>query len=161
VLNDKWGGMAEFLKGAAWGLAALLVLAQFLRPARSNPPVIPGHTLQDVVAVPPTVQTILTRACDDCHSDLTRWPWYSQVAPISWFLADHVHEGRRHLNVSEWVPGIGNPATYTGERFRSACREVRSRDMPLWSYLLIHRNAYLSPDDIQTICSWAATLSDH
>ena len=135
-------------------------MAQFIRPRRTDPPIVPGHTLEDVVSVPPSVESVLTRSCDDCHSDRTRWPWYSEVAPVSWFVANHVLEGRRHLNFSEWVrPGVNNVTQYTGEKFHSACHEVRDGDMPLWSYLLIHRNAKLSPQDVQTICSWADALS--
>lgn len=96
--------MGGFVRGALWGFAALLVVAQFIRPARTNPVSAPGHALEDVVAVPPAVEAVLTRSCGDCHSDRTRWPWYSQVAPVSWFVINHVQEGRRHMNLSEWVP---------------------------------------------------------
>ena len=152
--------MGGFIRGALWGLAALLAVAQFIRPGRTNPTVVPGHTLEDVVSVPPAVEAVLTRSCADCHSDHTRWPWYSQVAPISWFLVNHVSEGRRHLNTSEWVrPGVGDPVQYTREKFPTACREVQKGDMPLFSYLLIHRDARLSPADIQAICGWADEVS--
>src|SRR5271154_3229821 len=124
--------MGGFVRGALWGLAALLVVAQFIPAARTNPVGTPGHTLQDVVSVPPAVEAVLTRSCADCHSDQTRWPWYSRVAPVSWFVVNHVQEGRRHLNMSEWVrPGVNDPVQYTREKFHSACRQVQTRDMPL------------------------------
>lgn len=152
--------MGGFVRGALWGFAALLVVAQFIRPARTNPVSAPGHALEDVVAVPPAVEAVLTRSCGDCHSDRTRWPWYSQVAPVSWFVINHVQEGRRHMNLSEWVPpGVNDPVQYTREKFHSACRQVQTRDMPLASYLLIHRDARLSPADVSAICSWADNVA--
>ena len=152
--------MGVFVRSALWGLAALVIVAQFIPAARTNPPSTPGHALQDVVSVPPAVEAMLTRSCADCHSDDTRWPWYSRVAPVSWFVINHVQEGRRHLNISEWVrPGVNDPVQYTREKFHSACRQVQTRDMPLSSYLLIHRDARLSPADVEAICTWADNVS--
>jgi hypothetical protein len=151
--------MGGFVRGAVWGLAALLVVAQFIRPARTNPVSVPGHALEDVVSVPPAVEAILTRSCADCHSDRTQWPWYSKVAPVSWFVINHVLEGRRHMNTSEWVrPGVNDPTQYAREKFHSACKQVQTGEMPLSSYLLIHRDARLSPADVEAICSWADSV---
>jgi hypothetical protein len=151
--------MGGFLRGALWGVAALLVVAQFVRPARTNPVSTPGRALDDLVSVPPAVESVLTRSCADCHSDRTRWPWYSEVAPVSWFVVNHVQEGRRHMNMSEWArPGVSDPVQYTREKFHSVCRQVQTRDMPLSSYLLIHRDASLSPADVEALCSWADSV---
>lgn len=152
--------MGGFTRGALLGLLTLLVVAQFIRPARTNPVGVPGRALENVVSVPPQVESVLMRSCADCHSNNTRWPWYSQVAPVSWFLVNHVEEGRRHLNISEWMrPGVNDPAQYAREKFHSACREVQLGRMPLTSYLLIHRDAHLSPTDVAAICSWADDIS--
>ena len=94
--------MPGFLRGALLGFCGLVAGIQLIRPARTNPPVDQSHTLEAVVFVPPKIESILQRACDDCHSDLTRWPWYSNVAPVSWFVIDHVDSGRLHVNFSEW-----------------------------------------------------------
>ena len=108
--------------------------------------------------VPPEVENILRRACDDCHSDKTRWPWYSNVAPISWFVIDHVDSGRRHVNFSEWLRrDTKNPGEYTRERFQAICRQVQTHTMPLTSYLLMHPGAKLSQDDVEAICEWTKT----
>jgi hypothetical protein len=110
------------------------------------------------VPVPPQVESILQRACDDCHSNLTRWPWYSNVAPISWFVIDHVDSGRRHVNFSDWLrANTKSPAEYTRERFEAICKQVETRNMPLFSYLLVHGAAQLSQGDIETICQWTRT----
>jgi hypothetical protein len=139
-----------------FGFFGLVVGSQFIRPARTNPVVNPSHTLEAAVPVPTQIEGILQRACYDCHSDLTRWPWYSNVAPVSWFVIDHVDSGRRHLNFSAWLPRdtAKSPAEYTRERFEAICKQVQSHEMPLTSYLLVHRAARLSQDDIETICQW-------
>ena len=100
----------------------------------------------------PNVQTILSRSCNDCHSSKTTWPWYSQMAPISWLLADHVKDGRGELNFSEW-------ATYSAKRKRrkltEICEQVNKKEMPVSSYLWMHHDAALSPTDRNAICDWA------
>ena len=150
--------MQGFWRGALLGFFGLVIGIQLIRPARTNPSVNQSHTLEAVVFVPPQVDSILQRACNDCHSDLTRWPWYSNVAPISWFVIDHVDEGRRHVNFSDWLrPNAKSPAEFTRERFQAMCKQVQTYDMPLTSYLLLHRAATLSQADIDTICQWTRT----
>ena len=150
--------MPGFLRGAVLGFLALVIGIQLIRPARTNPVVVPSGTLEAVVPVPPQVESILQRACYDCHSDLTTWPWYSNVAPVSWFVIDHVDSGRRHVNFSEWLRrDTKDPAQYTRERFQAICKQVETRNMPLTSYLLVHRAARLSQDDIEMICQWTKT----
>ena len=83
-------------------LACLFVVAQFSRPARTNPAADQSLALQAHVQVSPQVASIIDRSCADCHSNKTRWPWYSNVAPVSWFVIDHVDHGRSHLNFSDW-----------------------------------------------------------
>ena len=142
------------MRWAIRGVAALFLVAlliQAIRPSRDNPPVVAANTLEAHLAVPPEVQAILGRACMDCHSNQTRWPWYSELAPVSWFLVHHVNEGRRELNFSNWAQ---YPATRASRKLQGACREVTRGDMPLGSYLLIHRDAKLSADDVETLCRW-------
>ena len=139
------------------GFFGLVIGIQVIRPARTNPPVDQSHTLEAVVFVPARVESTLQRACYDCHSDLTRWPWYSNVAPISWFVIDDVNSGRRHVNFSEWLRrDTKNPKEFTQQRFQSLCRQVQTHAMPLTSYLVLHPEARLSPADIETICQWTA-----
>jgi heme-binding protein len=150
--------LPEFFRGALLGLCGLVIGIQLIRPAHTDPPIDPSHTLEAVVFVPPRVEGILERACNDCHSDKTTWPWYSNVAPVSWFVIDHVDSGRRHVNFSEWLRrDTKNPGEYTRERFQAICKQVETGEMPLTSYLLMHPRAKLSEDDIETICQWTKT----
>ncbi len=93
------------LKIAKWFaivLVGLLLIAQFVRPARTNPPLDESQTIQARTQMTPDVAAIFDRSCRDCHSNKTVWPWYTNVVPISWFIANHVNEGRHNLNLSEW-----------------------------------------------------------
>src|ERR1700675_3524158 len=136
--------MHKYVRGAILGFCVLSVAIQLIRPARTNPPVVQANTLEAKVSVPPAVQRILVRACNDCHSNQTRWPWYSGVAPISWFVINHVNEGRQRLNFSEGLlPRDQVPARLSRRERPSACTEVQTGDMPLFSYRLIHRDSRL------------------
>ncbi|HLA09896.1 MAG TPA: heme-binding domain-containing protein [Pyrinomonadaceae bacterium] len=133
-------------------LLAAIVVVQFVGPARSNPMAPPAHDFTASIQITPEVREILTRSCGDCHSNKTRWPWYSSVAPVSWFVIDHVNHGRQHLNFSEW--GRYN-SEESEEILEHICKEVKSGNMPLSSYTLIHRKAKLSGDDVKVLCDWA------
>jgi hypothetical protein len=148
--------MGGFLRGVILGILGLTIAIQLIRPSRTNPPVDETRILAAALTVPPRQANILVRACADCHSDRTIWPWYSNVAPVSWFVINHVNEGRRHMNLSEWLrPGIDDPVQYTHQKLRAACTRVQTRSMPLPSYLLVHPSARLSTDDIKAFCDWA------
>lgn len=129
-------------------LVILVVVAQFIRPARTNPPVDPAKRL----TMPANVQAIFDRSCRDCHSNETRWPWYTNLSPLSWWLVNHVNEGRRELNASVF-------ATYTAKKqshkLEEVCDQVQHGDMPIGAYTLVHRQAKLSPADVQTLCTWS------
>ena len=135
------------------GLLALGLAIQLVRPARTNPPVEPAKTLEAHVDVPPQVEAILARACVDCHTNRTRWPWYSHVAPVSWLIASDVNGGRQHLNFSDWE----QRHRHDESPFDEMCRQVRDGDMPPWYYVPLHPQARLTPADITAICDWASS----
>ena len=149
--------VSKILKWTAIILVALFAVLQFIRPARTNPPVDESRTIQAQVHLTPQVAAILNRSCNDCHSNLTRWPWYSNVAPVSWFIINDVNDGRREMNLSDW-------AQYSQDEqeslMRRICREVKDGSMPLKSYLWMHGNANLSSEDVKTLCDWANAESD-
>lgn len=134
------------------GLLAAFVIAQFIQPSFSNPPINEPETIEAVTNVPPSVAAIIERSCVDCHTNRTRYPWYSRISPVSWYLHNHIVEGRRELNFSVW-------ATYStkkkAKKLEEICEQVREKEMPLPSYLLVHRDAALSNEDVETLCSWA------
>ena len=132
---------------------ALSLGIQLIRPARTNPPTDPARTLKARVRVPDDVAQILDRACRDCHSHDTTWPWYSNVAPVSWLLIDHVNHGRSHLNFSDWASYSTSEAD---KRITEICKQAREGEMPMTSYLWMHAEARLTPRDVELICAWTA-----
>ena len=150
--------MRRALKLTVLLLALAFASIQFVRPARTNPASDPARSLGAVEPIPAPVAAILDRSCRDCHSNETRWPWYSHVAPISWFVIDHVDHGRTHFNYSDWA---GYDRTRQGSLREGSCELARSRAMPMPSYLRMHRTARLTPADIDTLCTWALPAPAH
>lgn len=148
--------VVKILKWVAITLAIIFAGLQFIRPARTNPPVDESRTLSAHTRMTPEVARILDRSCNDCHSNQTRWPWYSNIAPVSWFVVDHVNVGRKEMNLSDW-------AQYSADDrqgfLKKICREVTSGQMPLSSYLRLHHEAKLSGEDARRLCDWASAES--
>ncbi len=128
------------------GLAGALALAQLIPVARENPPV------EAELPAPPELRALLRRACYDCHSNETRWPWYSQLAPVSWLVAHDVKDAREHMNFSTWNAYDEEERL---EKLEEAVEEVEEGNMPLPPYLLLHRDAALSEADVALLRSFA------
>jgi hypothetical protein len=135
-------------------LPVVAIVIQFLpAPAKSNPPVDPARTFKAVMKPPAEVDAIVQRACMDCHSNETKWPWYADVAPVSWPVRHHVEDGRRHLNFSEWLkPGEANFSDWN--TLEDICATVRDKTMPLPRYDWMHPEAKLTDADRQAVCGW-------
>jgi len=135
------------IKKIGIGVIALLVLIQFKPVERTNPEITQDAPLR------PAVKKILKRACYDCHSNETKWPWYSYVAPVSWLVTHDVNHARGHLNFSEWDQ-------YKPKRqqrlIEEIVEEVEEGEMPLWFYLPLHANAKITEKDIVVLEKWAA-----
>ena len=131
-------------------IAVIFGLIQFVRIDRSNPPIAPEKALESVVNVPADIQQVLARSCNDCHSHKTVYPWYTQIAPVSWWLRHHIDHGREHLNFSEFAT---LPPNSRERKLEEICEEVRSDRMTLPSYLIMH-DATLSESDKNAICAW-------
>jgi hypothetical protein len=141
-------------------LATLILVGggiQLIRPDRENPPVDASKDLLTLSAAPEEIQAILRRSCYDCHSNQTRWPWYSAIAPVSWLTADDVHEGRKHMNFSEWGT---YPRGRQISRLEMIGTEIDKSEMPPANYLLLHRDARLSEAEKDTLLAWVDAMSD-
>jgi hypothetical protein len=144
--------MKSFRKNAKAVLlvvAAVFVICQFIRIDKQNPPII-----SDIPA-DSTAKSILKQACYDCHSNETKWPWYSNVAPVSWLISNDVKEGRKHLNFSEW-------GSYSSEKQLSKLDDIRDElrqgEMPLWYYSLMHPRARIKQNEREKIIAGIAGL---
>lgn len=142
------------------GLAAIWLAMQGVPTGlRQNPPVDRAHTLEALSAPPPEVAALLERSCRNCHSNETHFPWYSQIAPVSWMIALDVEQGRKALNFSEWEAQThAHPATQAAS-LMAACVAVQQGVMPKPQYLLLHPEARLSTADKETFCRWTAQES--
>jgi len=122
------------------------VAIQFIPVTRTNPPA-------DIEVDPPAdVHALLRRACYDCHSHETRWPWYSRVAPVSWLVAHDVHEGRKDLDFSDW------PAfdfDLQGDLLADVAKQVKNGKMPPSLYTFMHVDARLTDEERARILAWA------
>ena len=113
------------------------------------------NAMGTVMEIPLEVTNIIETSCADCHSNSTKYPWYNEIAPVSWFLAQHVKEGKEHLNFSEWT-------TYNKEQQAHILKDIKEvlneREMPLKSYLLIHKDAKLTENQYQILYDWANSI---
>lgn len=144
--------MGKRLKQAAVFFVALFAAAQLIRPARANPPTDPTHSIGAGLTASNSLAPILNRSCGTCHSNETVWPWFAQVAPVSWLMAATVNKGRAAINFSEWT--AYDPATRHA-LLVSSCDATSKGTMPGSAWTTLHREAQLSKADIETICAAA------
>jgi hypothetical protein len=144
-------GMRHVAKWALTGLIGTLAAIQFVPVDRGN--------LGFECRVPATsaARSVLRRACYDCHSNETVWPWYSRIAPISWKVAHDVQEGRDELNFSTWNRYTSKQQS---KKLKESWEEVAEGEMPPWIYLPPHPQARLSADDRTVLRVWARSAAN-
>lgn len=135
----------------------LLVVMQFIQPTKNrSSQVITETDISTVYAIPQNLHQMFVKKCYDCHSNNTNYPWYVNVQPIGWWLAAHVHEGKEHLNFSEFK-------SYTAEEAEHKLEEIgevtEEKSMPLKAYTLLHEDHVLTEEDEKAIFDWLSTLS--
>ncbi len=138
------------------GLLIIFVVMQAFRPAKN----ISGDKTKDIsvsYVVPEDVKAILAKACNDCHSNTTRYPWYAEIQPAAWWLNSHINDGKRHLNFNEF-DGYRIARQY--KRLADCIEEVKEGGMPLSSYTLIHKDAILTDAEKQTLFNWCEIVRD-
>lgn len=146
--------MSVWIKRAIWVVVAVLIVGQAIRPSRTNPPTQAALDISSEDALPSATMSVFHRACNDCHSNLTVWPWYSGVAPVSWLVAYDVRAGREKMNLSE----CGNYSVESRSKLaQEICKEVTEGEMPGPMYALMHPQAKLTSTDVQAVCSWSQT----
>jgi len=123
----------------------VVVLMQFAGPDRTNPPETGG------AAFDRDLDAILSESCYDCHSHRTRWPWYSRVAPVSWYVVGHVNRAREKLNFSAWSNLPRSERRYKAEAMG---KEIEAGRMPLPSYRLLHPASTLTPEERSAVKTW-------
>jgi hypothetical protein len=136
-------------------LLAVLVLIQFFHPKKNISTAPSTNNIAAVYPVSDSVGQILALACNDCHSNNTRYPWYSNIQPVAWWLDGHVNDGKKELNFDEF-------RTFTPRRqynkMKSLVHEIQDGGMPLSSYTIIHKDAVLSSIQKQQLIAWAEDI---
>lgn len=142
--------LGRVVKWAAIAFCVAFIAIQFVPVSRTNPPV------QGEFRGSTQVVSVLRRACYDCHSNETVWPWYSRVAPLSWVIAHDVSAGRAELNFSTWNQlSIEKQAKATKESWK----EVAEGEMPTWYYVVLHPEARLSATDRSVLQAWSGSAA--
>ncbi|UII20354.1 heme-binding domain-containing protein [Fulvivirga ligni] len=136
-------------------LVAAFIIIQFFRIDKTNPTYNESEDFITITKPSDEVKNILVTACYDCHSYKTEYPWYSNVAPASWFLAEHIEDGRRHLNFSIWGT---YPADKAAHKLEEVADEVEEGEMPLSSYTIMHGDAKLTDAQKEALVSWVKSL---
>lgn len=137
-------------------LIALLVI-QFFHPKRNKATGEQPNYIGKVYAIPDDVKSILAKACNDCHSNNTRYPWYCNFQPVDWWTANHINEGKRHLNLDEY---ISRPLRFQYHKLEDIIEQIKENEMPLNSYTWIHKDAKLTDEEKTKLISWAETIQN-
>jgi hypothetical protein len=148
--------MSRRLRNVAVVFFLALLAAQFVRPDGASPATDASRSIHAQLGTAGGLVAVLDRACNDCHSNQTVWPWYAQIAPLSWLMEYGVTAGRKALNFSDW-------AAYSPERQRAllaaSCSDVSSGKMPGAPYTLLRPEAKLSVQDIEAVCAAARPVA--
>lgn len=142
------------MKKVFLGLLVVFILMQFYRPEK-NDSKNEMNAMSTVIEIPVEVAKIIQTSCADCHSNSTNYPWYSEIAPASWYLAQHVKEGKENLNFSEWTTYNKDQQAHILEDMKEV---LNDREMPLKSYLLIHKEAKLTENQYQILYDWVNSI---
>ena len=138
------------------GLLIALVVIQFIRPEKN----LSGDTTKDITTLfpmPDSVKLIVDKACADCHSNKTTYPWYASAQPVAFWLADHVKDGKRHFNFNEFA---GYRIAKQNHKIEEVIEQIKEDEMPLYSYTLIHKEAKLTDAEKATLINWCQNIMD-
>ncbi|PHQ56233.1 MAG: cytochrome C [Lutibacter sp.] len=143
------------MKKIFFGIFLVLILIQLIRPEK-NDSKDEENGITTVMQVPESVKQIIKTSCVDCHSNNTKYPWYSEIAPVSWYLAHHVNEGKEHLNFSEWAAYNKDQKNHI---LKDLDEKLKAHEMPLKSYLIVHKEAVMTKDQYDILLNWVKTIT--
>ncbi|MEI8060032.1 MAG: heme-binding domain-containing protein [Ferruginibacter sp.] len=149
--------MKKLFKNLLLVLLAVFVIIQFFRPQKNISAGISANDITKKYVVPDSVMSILKTSCYDCHSNNTIYPWYNNIQPVAWWLKNHVDDGKKELNFSEFA------AYRIGRQYRKldeVNKQIKEGEMPLESYTLIHGNAKLNDLQKITLANWVNAIRD-
>ena len=137
-------------------LFALLII-QFIHPKKNKASGIQANYIGNAFNIPNDVKFILAKACNDCHTNNTNYPWYSHIQPVDWWMNHHVKDGKKHLNFDEYT---NKNLRFQYHKMEEVVEMVKEKEMPLDSYTWIHKEAILTEDEKSKLINWADTIRD-
>lgn len=138
------------------GLLIVLVIIQFIHPAKNADTTTTPQDITVLYPMPDSVHEVLLKACYDCHSNNTKYPWYNNIQPMAWWLNYHINNGKKELNFSEFGK---RPLVKQAKKLKKLAKEIKEEDMPLDSYTWIHKDAVLTDAEKAMVINWATNLS--
>jgi hypothetical protein len=144
------------MKKVGIGLLVILLLLQAYRPAKNDSNKL-DNDISKSYAVPDDVKQILAKACNDCHSNNTTYPWYNNIQPVGIWLANHVNDGKRHLNFNEFN---SYQIARQFKKLDECIEEIKEGEMPLESYTWIHKESKLNDQEKQKLFDWCTSVRD-
>jgi hypothetical protein len=144
-------------KKIMWVLLASLVIIQFIHPKRNKAEGPQPNYIGNVFAIPAETKTVLAKACNDCHSNNTRYPWYANLQPVHWWLNNHIVDGKKELNYDEYT---NKSLRYQFHKMEETIEMVKDGEMPLDSYTWTHKDAKLTDTEKNAIVAWANSVMD-
>lgn len=144
------------LKKLLIGLVIILVLIQFIHPAKNQSNDV-QYDISTKYPMSDSVKLVFDKACADCHSNKTNYPWYASIQPVAFWISNHVNDGKRHFNINEFASyQIGKQ----NKKLEECIEEIKEDEMPLSSYTLIHKNARLTEAEKASIINWFQNIVD-
>ena len=138
------------------GLLMVLIVLQFIRPEKN----LSGNTTKDITTIYPmsdSVKLVFDKACADCHTNKTNYPWYTAIEPIGYWTANHVKDGKRHFNLNEFA---GYRIGKQNKKLEECIEQIKEGEMPLESYTWIHKEAKLTEAEKQKLYDWCGAVRD-
>ena len=142
----------KLLKKILIALLAVFVIAQFFRPEKNEGDRASMDAFYAETNPSPEVKRILEVSCNDCHSNVTKYPWYNNITPVNYWLASHVNDGKKHFNISNWE---GSSTKRKDHKFEELIEMLENKEMPLESYTYTHTDAKLTDSQINAVVNWA------
>jgi hypothetical protein len=136
-------------------LLAAFVAIQFIHPKKNTAEGPQPNYIGNAYTVPGDVKSILAKACNDCHSNNTVYPWYAKIQPVDWWLTNHVNDGKKHINYDEYT---NKSLRYQYHKMEETIEMIKEGEMPLESYTWVHKDAKLTDEEKAALTGWAETV---
>ncbi len=138
-------------------LLVALIVIQFIHPKKNIAEGAQPNYIGNVFTIPADVKPILVKACNDCHTNNTRYPWYSKIQPVHWWLDNHIKKGKKGINFDEYT---NKSLRFQYHKMEDVIEVIKKGEMPLNTYTWIHKNAKLTSDEKNKIMTWAISVMD-